>query len=202
MDTRVEVHISSSLSDEEWKILQVFCEKARRLTQVKLVMGRESNISGRIRIEAGSGLVFHAALPPEEQVAEFLLAFRFFYLQRERTSFLRVLSLLGKHSEQNDARQALRLLKRQWNQALFNDVLQISACNQMITASVLMDLWFNAHYFHADEEKGIKLERLASVLSEEFSKYMLLDAVYEATKLVFKVYESVRDIVENKFRNL
>jgi hypothetical protein len=201
MVPHVEVHIFTSLTDKEWKTLRVFCEKAKRLAQTKLMAGGESHIHGSIKFEAGKGLWFEATLPPEEQIAEFLMAFRFFYLQKEPTCYLKVLSLLGKHTAQNEAKQALKTFKNQWEGALFKKALQISLNNKPVTASVLMDLWFNAHYFHTDEAKGTELEKLTNTFSESFAKYMLLDGAYEATRLVFKVYDGVHGIVEAKFSN-
>jgi hypothetical protein len=199
MVPHVEVHISTSLTDEEWKTLRVFCKKAKKLAQTKLMEGGESHIHGSIKFEAGKGLWFEASLPPEEQIAQFLMAFRFFYLKNEPTEYFKVLALLGKHTAQNEAKQALRTFKKQWNGALFKEALQISLNNKQVTASDLMDIWFNAHYFHTNEAKSAKLENLTNTFSEPFAKYMLLDGVYEAAKLVFKVYDAVSGIVEAKF---
>ena len=62
-----------------------------------------------------------------------------------------------------------------------------------------MDLWFNAHYFHSDEVKEKELEKLKECFSGEFAKYMLLDAVFEATKVVFKVFNGLQAVVYEHF---
>ena len=199
MAKHVEVHISSSLSEDEWNVLRRFCEKAKRLAATKLATEEGTGIRGKIRYEQDKGLWFESELPPEEQIAEFLMAFRFFYLQKEDTHFPKVISVIGKHTDNPDARKALKMFGRQWQDSLFRKALNIQLNETPITSSLLLDLWFNAHYFHSDEEKEKELKKMKENFSEEFAKYMLLDAVFEATKVVFKVFHGMRAIVDEHF---
>ncbi|MBI4548388.1 MAG: hypothetical protein HY707_10430 [Ignavibacteriae bacterium] len=201
MVKHIQVHISEALSEEEWKILHAFYNKARFLTTTTLVSTGASSIDGKIRYEQDEGLRFEATLPPKEQIAEFLMAFRFFYLQREPTYFPKILKLIGKHAPQSEVQQALNGFRNQWQYSLFKNTIKIKLNGKPITSSVLLDLWFNAYYFHADEDKQLELQKLRESLSEDFTKYMLLDAVYEATKVILKVYYGLRGIVEEHFSN-
>ena len=196
----VQIDISKTLAEEEWKTLQAFCEKARRLGHTKLVSSGESYIHGRFHYDVDKGTEFSATLPPEEQVAEFLMAFRFFYLQNEPTHFLKVLALLGRHAKDNEeAKIGLKSYRQQWEGALFQESVQITCDHKKITAMRVIDLWFNAHYFHTDSMKSAELEELKKFVSEPFAKFMLLDATYTATKLVFKLHHGLRKMVEQKF---
>jgi len=65
-----------------------------------------------------------------------------------------------------------------------------------MNSGLLLDLWFNAHYFHSEEEKVSALAQLNAAFSESFSKYMLLDGTYEAAKVVLTVYGAMRDMVQ------
>lgn len=195
----VEVHISSSLTDEEWKVLKLFCDKARRLAATRIGSGQTDGIRGRIRYELNRGLWFEAELPPEELIAEFLMAFRFFYLQKEPTHFHNILGLIGKHSNDENVREALKVFGKQWNNCLFDKVMNIAYNDKPITSSLLLDLWFNAHYFHQDEEKEKQLKQLILGFSEGFAKHMLLDAAFEATKVVYKLFDGLRGIVDEHF---
>jgi len=53
-----------------------------------------------------------------------------------------------------------------------------------ITPIMLIDLWFNAHYFHSDECKDQNLANLKEALSIDGCRFMLADAVYEASTAV------------------
>lgn len=199
MVKHVQVHISKSLSEQEWKVLRLFCDKGKRLATTKLFSEDGAEIKAEIRYEQDKGVWFESELPPEEEIAEFLMAFRFFYLQKERIHFPKILGLIGKHTDNQEVRKALKQFGRQWNDSLFGKVMNIKLNGRPITSSLLLDLWFNAHYFHTDEEKESKLNKLKNVFSEEFAKYMLLDAAIEASRVVFKVYNGFREIVNEHF---
>lgn len=111
----VNLQISHSITEPEWVTLSDFCSKVKRLIATKVVSSNESAISGKIRFTQERGMWFEATVPPEEQIAEFLMTFRFFYLEQEPTNFHKILALLGKHTLEPEAREALRLLKAQWS---------------------------------------------------------------------------------------
>jgi len=157
-----------------------------------------SHIQGRVRYEAEKGRWFEASLPPEEQVAEFLMAFRFFYLEKEPTNFLKILSILGKHAAQAEGRKFLKTMKDKWHQALFGNAVGMKINNKQMTASLVMDLWFNAHYFHSDESKEIELEKLKKIFTQDFAKFMLLNALYESAKLIAVIYKGLYELCERR----
>ena len=192
----VEIPISHALSKDEWSVMSAFCTKVRRLIAPKLVAGEASSITAKFRYEQELGVWFEATLPPEEQVAEYLMAFRFFYLQDEPTNFYRVLRIMGKHAQQPEVQQALKLLRMRWHNALFQNAINLSLNDSPITTSRVLDLWFNAHYFHSDSIKTEALKELNEVFTEDFSKYMLLDSTYNASKVVFTIQQGLQGIVD------
>jgi len=96
-------------------------------------------------------------------------------------------------------RKALKVFNKQWESSLFANVLQIKLNNKPVTSGLLLDLWFNAHYFHSDDEKEKALFELKAAFSEGFAKYMLLDSILEATKVILKVHEGLIGIVDEHF---
>lgn len=192
----VRVKLSHSLSDPEWKTLSIYCEKVRRLLATKFLSTESDGIKANITVRPDTGMTFSANLPPEEQISEFLMAFRFFYLQKEPTHFPSILKILGKHTSQQEAHLALKSFGNKWRNALFAESLIISIDGKKLSASTLLDLWFNAHYFHYDEEKQQQLDELKSNFTEPFAKYMLLDAALEATTAIFKVYDGMQQMVD------
>lgn len=142
---------------------------------------------------------FSAEIPSEELIAEILLAFRFFYHKKEPTHFPKILNIIGKHTTNEDVRQALKLFGKKWNDSLFQNALNITYNDRAVTSSLLLDLWFNGYYFHQDEEKKRDLDKLIEGFSENFAKYMLLDSVIAATNEVLRVFESLQGIVDKHF---
>lgn len=192
----VEIPISHALSKDEWLVMSAFCSKVRRLIATKLVTSEASSITAKFRYEQELGMWFEATLPPEEQIAEYLMAFRFFYLQDEPTNFYKVLRIMGKHAQQPEVQLALKHLRMKWHNALFQSAINLSLNDSQITATRVLDLWFNAHYFHSDSIKTKALNELNEVFSEKFSKYMLLDATYNASRVVFTVHLGLQGIVD------
>jgi hypothetical protein len=118
-------------------------QTGKRLKATRLAS--EGSISGKIQYERGKGLSFEAKLPPEEQIAEFLMALRFFYLQDEPTHFPKVLRLIGRQTKNSsDLKEALKSFRRQWEDSLFGKAFEIKLNDKRITTSLLLDLWFNA----------------------------------------------------------
>lgn len=198
LERRIDLQICHVLSDSEWEDLANFCSKARRLIDTKIVSAEGNSIHGRIQYDADSGLKFEAELPSEELVAEFLMMFRFFYLNDEPSNFLRILSILSRHADEPEAREAIKATKARWKSALFDTALNLSLNQRPVTASILLDLWFNAHYFHSDAKKTQQLSELNKAFSESFSKFMLLDAAYNATKLILMIYSGLQELVESR----
>jgi hypothetical protein len=65
-----------------------------------------------------------------------------------------------------------------------------------ITPTMLIDLWFNAHYFHSDELKEQNLTNLKNALSIDVCRFMLADAVYEASKAVIHLANALQAFAE------
>jgi len=202
LETNVIVKISERINDEDWKLLQSFCERAQRLASTKILTEGKSAIHCEWKWEKDRGLRYEVSLPPEEQIAEFLMAFRFFYLQKERTFFPKILNLIGKYSKQEDVLQALKITRERWNNFLLRKTMLIEIDGKQLDSSMLLDLWFNAYYFHSDEKKLPELNKLKNVITEDVAKYLLLDAAYEATKLILALYNGFKGMVNDHFASL
>ena len=126
-----------------------------RLTETKLLAADQSAIHGKVRYTRENGLWFEAQLPSEDLIAEVLDGIPFLLSQeKERTFFPRTLGIIGKYTADPDARQALKVLSNRWHDHLFAKALTITLNDRPMNSGLLLDLWFNAHYFHS-EEKGV-----------------------------------------------
>ncbi len=202
MTKNVRVHISNLLSDKEWGNLRLFCDKARRLAATKFVSGQTKGIiKGKFRYGNDTGWQMESEIPSEEIIAEFLMAFRFFYLKKEPTQFPKILGIIGKYTNNEDFRKSAKLLGNKWKDCLFGKTFTISLNDKEVTSSILLDLWFNAHYFHQDQGKKKELDKLIDGFSENFAKYMLLDAAFEGAKLVSKLFEGIHIMVDKHFNS-
>ena len=187
------VKISKDIRAEDLAVLRLFHDRVVALANTKLVKSNNSKITASISLKSNADIAFSARLPPEEELAQFLMAFRFFYLQKEPTNFPKIINLVSRYSD--DSYTAVgRTLKSQWKNCLFKNAMNIKINGKHISGSLLIDLWFNAHYFHSETEKRAELDRLNSLLQEDFCKYMLIDSAYNASDVVRRFHAGIGEL--------
>jgi hypothetical protein len=192
--TNIEVYIRDRLTSEELRDIRLFIRRAKEYQESKLLRDRGFKIHMNVKYEKGSALKFTTTLPEEDLLKSFLMSFRFFYLEKEPSNFLHILNILKRKSENDLVVQQLDKYKKQWNGAFEREQYSIKINGVLLTSKYMMDLWFNAHYFHSDSNKQEKLNELNNLLSQEGSKYLLVDSVLLATEAIFNVAKSVEQL--------
>ena len=185
MEKHHDIPIKNSLTEQELASIRLFLKKAKELHSTHIVSGAESGISLNVASKLGKPPQFRVVLPSEDYLRSFYMAFRFFYLEKERSNFLKIANVIKQRTDDQFARQYVDRLKDMWSGALAAKTMRIHLNGKQITPSFLMDLWFNAHYFHSDGEKEQALSSLIGMLTTDVCRFMLADAVYEASKAVF-----------------
>ena len=191
--TLAKVKISTNIAAEDLAALRVFHDRVVSLANTKLIKGENSKITASISLKASSAATFSATFPPEEELAQFLMAFRFFYLQKEPTHFPKIVNIVSKYADGSYTAIA-RELKSQWKNCLFKNSMSITLNGKSISGSTLIDLWFNAHYFHSVAEKRAELDRLNALLQVDFCKYMLMDSTYNASDVVRRFHSGIGEL--------
>jgi hypothetical protein len=188
----VKANISRSLTESEFKHIKLFLKRTKELYQTHIISGGSSNISLNMKAGKDKPVQFTVTLPDEEYLRSFYMAFRFFYLKKEKAHFLRVANIVKRRSDNELSKKYIDWLKDMWNGALARQQMQMYIDGKEITPTMLIDLWFNAHYFHSDELKDNNLTNLKKALSIDVCRFMLADAVYEASKAVFRLANSLQ----------
>jgi hypothetical protein len=188
----VVVHISNQLSAGEWECIDRFKARVRDLIATEIVSAEGHGISANINYKQNRGLSSTVVLPKEDLLRSLFLAFRFFYLNDEPSNFFRVANIVKQHAADPDINRFVDAQKQRWKDAVFGGAMCISVNDQKITVNLLLDLWFNAHYFHSNRTKEQKLKDLTDSLGADFCRYMLVDAVLEASKAVFRLYDALK----------
>lgn len=189
--TEIRVTISDSLTEEELRDIRLFLKNADELSNTRIMSGTDNGISMTVSSEIGKPPEISVTLPDEEYLRSFYLAFRMFYSQ-DATNFNKIANIVKRRSGHEVARKQVDALKERWSGALARQQFHMSVDGQEMTPSLLMDLWFNAHYFHPDEEKDEKLSALKSTLTDDGCRFMLADAVYEASVAVLDLAHSLK----------
>lgn len=186
--------IEWQLTDDEHRRITVFKRRAAQLAEAPLIKEGRAQISAKIKGEQDKGVNIEVTLPPETDLRTLYMAFRFFYLQKEPANFLRIVNILKQHTKDPKTIAYLDYLKKQWR-GLLQKPITIVAGDRTLTPSLLIDLWFNAYFFHSDENKELELNRLLQITGHDFGLFLLTDAVYEASKAVLSL-DSKLDIID------
>jgi hypothetical protein len=184
MQEEQKVNISKSLTKSELKCIKLFLKKAKELSQTHIMSANDSKISSIMKAEKGKPVQSSVSLPNEEYLRSFYTAFRFFYLKEEKSNFLRIANIVKRRTDNELSEKYIECLKDMWNGALARQQMQTYIDGKEITPTMLIDLWFNAHYFHSDECKDQNLVNLKEALSVNQCRFMLADAVIEASMAV------------------
>lgn len=183
-----KIKIESPFSEIECRQLKLYKERAKKLSQCKIVKDKGNAIHCRINFDKKTGLAFETTLPDENSFKLLLQEFRFFYLNDELTNFNRFTNTIKNKFRDEILHNTIDAYKASWKKALFQGAMNISIKNKELTSSYLFDLWLNSEYFHSDEKKEKELSSLQNLLTRDFCKYMLVDGVYQCTKLVLNTY--------------
>jgi len=188
------VTLSTKPSIEEWRCIREFKRRTLEIAENSLLKSGYA-LKADMSWKAGEVPSFTVtAMPAEEPFRALLLTFRLFWANDEPSNFLRVLNILSRHIAQADARDVLDDLKTRWNQALFGGLMNMSFNGKELTANTVFDLWLNAHYFHSETEKEEQLERMSKMLSPEFVKFLLANAVTECCKTILVLGHALQNL--------
>lgn len=186
----VRANISKALTENELTAIKIFLKRAKELSQT-YIMSHESKISSNIIIEKGKQIKFSASLPDEEYLRSFYMAFRCLYLQKEKSNFIRIANIVKTRTDNESSKKYIDHLKDIWSGALERQERRVYIAGEEITPNMLIDLWFNAHYFHSDELKEQNLTKLKKILSCDVCRFMLASSVYDASKAVLDLANSL-----------
>lgn len=168
------------------EILRLYVEQMERLTGTKV--GSAGNTYDlTIGWKEGEPLTIDTRLPDDEELAAFLLAFRPMYLEGEATNFYRVASIVYRVLESKDPQHPLKeemaKARHHFGTVLDKPSARIVYNDEVITPRKMIDLWFNAFYFHKDLSKREDFERLRKGLGNLF-QFFFMDAIFDLAKCV------------------
>lgn len=183
-------------SDEDWRAIEVFKKRAKEFISIRDRQSPGIIQANMTRLDDGrfSG---SSNIPGDEKLKELYLAFRFFYLEKEPSSFLRVRNIISKHCASTEAVLSyLRSLKEGWNRAM-SETSSAEFYGRRISGRDYVDMWFNAYYFHSDQKTEQRLEDVNTFLSEDISRFHLYLTIVSAGACIGLLYLAIRDLTRS-----
>jgi hypothetical protein len=176
------------LSENEWEKLNLFLRRFEQLERTRFYSNPKlKNIQYKIKgekVDKGFQTRFEIKVPDEETIKSFLLSFRVFYMEGEHTNFYSIYNLLYKKILDKKVRNDLATIRSNYTKALNTSFTSINFLGKSYLPKDIVDLWFNAEYFHTDIEKVKELDKIVISPGKSLFFYLLIDAVITLTNQI------------------
>lgn len=136
------------------------------------------------RAEDGFRIGFSIKVPDEDTVKSFLLSFRVFYMEKEPTYFYSMCNLVYKNVPDLTVRGDIAAIREAYSRALTQGAINFSFQDKTYSPQEIIDLWFNAVYFHTDAEKVRELDLILNSPAQNLFYFLLVDTVVTLTNSI------------------
>ena len=126
------------------------------------------------------------SLPNELVLEAMYRRIRFFIMNDEKSNYFRLIKLLSQSSSDQHFQELCRSWKKNFYKEWSLEFAFISAKDKF-TPSEVIDYWFNAYYFHDNEDKTVELEKLTRSLGENGAKVVLFHTASNCCTRVFNL---------------
>ena len=183
------------LSENERNKLDLFLRRFKQLERTRFYSNPKlKNIQYKIKGEkADEGFLTRDEIkvPDEETIKSFLLSFRVFYMEGEHTNFYSICNLLYKKILDKKVRDALITIRSNYTEALNTSFISFNFLGKSYLPKDIIDLWFNAEYFHTDLEKVKELDGILIPPVKSLFYYSLIDIVITLTNQISTLKEII-----------
>jgi hypothetical protein len=155
------------MNEQDRTILEMFDSQVKELLNTKLLES-DKNIKLTISGEKGEPIKTEATLFDEEQLRSFLLAFRPFYMEKEAIHFYKVANVVYRYLDTQFVKEQLAKCRKDFGKILDKPAGRLVYNNELLTPHRLIDLWFNAYYFHKDPQKVQEFKRISDGIGTLF----------------------------------
>jgi len=183
------------LNENEWNKLDLFLRRFEQLERTRFYSNPKlKNIQYKIKgekVDKGFQTRFEIKVPDEETIKSFLLSFRVFYMEGEHTNFYSICNLLYKKILDKKVRNDMVTIRSNYSKVLNTSFIGINFLGKTYSPKDIVDLWFNAEYFHTDIEKVKELDKIVISPGKSLFFYLLIDAVITLTNQISMLKEII-----------
>lgn len=182
--------IKGEFSDDEYHLLQDYLKQYELLAKSKPV--REGLPSGfKLHYDRENGLQVDATLPDSDTVSILLHRLRPFILQNEPASFLKIVSMIGRHVDDEYIRKLLHKERERFDVRDLQHMIQIGISDGtkdiVINSEKILHDWLNSHEYHRDPDKRQAVDKLFAILPGDLFPAILISMLVEKLQAIFNV---------------
>lgn len=180
--------LKHSLDEEGIEKLNLFLRRFDQLKRTRFFSDPQlKNIGYQIRgdrADDGFRIGLSIKVPDDDTVKSFLLSFRVFYMKDEPTYFYSVGNLLHKKVSDQTVRGDIAAIRETYSKALNHGAISFTFQDKKYSPQGIIDLWFNAVYFHTDVNKVKELDVILKSPTANLFYFLLVDTVVTLTNAI------------------
>ena len=182
------------MNEQDKRTLELFDRQVKELHSMKL-LEKDRNINLTISGKQGEAIKTEVMLFDEEQIRSFLLAFRPLYMNNEDIYFYKVPNIVYQCLDTESAKEQLAKCRKDFSNILDRPSGQLIYNNQQLTPRRIIDLWFNAYYFHKDQNKIREFNQITSGLGPMF-RFFFQDSLCGLINCILWLGTSVSELLK------
>jgi hypothetical protein len=184
-ETGIKEELHGEFPDKDWDLLQRYLACSWRLASCNMAKTQHDLHFG-FKGEIGKPVTFTATLPPEDDIAAFLMRMRPFVLKKkEPTNFFKIRNILARYLTLPSARAYLDRLHNLYQGSGIPVVIKFGEL--AITSEEALDKWLYGYEYHQDLDKQRELENLYRVFPEENARVIFLYQMLDRASAIGKL---------------
>lgn len=192
-----KVVLNVSFDDNEADTLSEFVKYAEDLLRIDVV---RNGAPGKFNLkwDKEKGMTFSYDVPEENLVLPLLHRIRPFVLKKESTYVPKIVNLLSREFDDNDARKYLKYQKDRYLGKIFQKQIVITSNNVILNSEEVLLKWLNAHEYHRNRNLAEELEGLHKIMPLETSRAFFIMLIFEMVESIFNLASFIKSIIDDK----
>lgn len=188
-DTGAIDTVAIEISDDEWQLLLEFANYADQLGTTEFV---QDGIRDHCEIAADGSLRITNPLPPAGYIRELLHVLRPFILEKERTYYNRITSILRRRIDHRLWHGLIKGYVRSFRADNSQKFFTVKVEDLVLNSEEALDLWLNGYEYHHDPEKRTRLASNTTGELSEASRSLFVDTLGAKVEAILEVRDLIR----------
>lgn len=190
------------LTKENLRFLKLFNEKAEKLLQSRFVMfvRNKKRFSVKFDMKKGKGVTIEKELPDQNAIDEFVLTFRFFIQDNEKTSFRNMVKIYEELPISEGLKEKFSILRKQLNDYLDSEPqTRFKIIKETLHRREIMEIFIYGNLAHANLNK----KEIYDKWKEDPIVFPLLEFEFNGIlNTILKAIQITKGLNENAIREL
>lgn len=186
--------IELDITESDKEILIAFIENVERVRRSRIIK-EGLNSSLKINYNESKGFSISTSVPHDDDLHAVLHKLRPLILNDEKASFNRVCATINRVASSSYTNMILKKARKQYQGELLSSQFKIiSNDTNLISEKTFMN-WLNAHEYHQDQAKKIKLEKITKGIGLDAARSIFISILIEKIKAAILLSEFASLIV-------